>query len=316
VRRRPHPADESGFTLIELLVAGVILIIIVGALADLFVAAQRSQQDLSGRAQAQTQSRVALDAMRRELRCASSISPTAGYPVSSITVQLGSYCPTNTSGSAGSFTWCTKANGSGYALWRYSGSSCSGSGSIRATSITTTSAVTAGKIFTTFTGGSPGVPRAPEPSLSVETAATGGSIVPGTYFYVVTYTIQTTAAPTTTVQTAGTEASVTVPAGSNNNKVDIICPPYPPPTGYQSLGCNIYGRSTTSGSDGLLANYTTVGGATVTTWVDSGSVTPSTTIFAPASSGPSVSVDLPVKVRGAKSIYELIDSLELRNMAR
>jgi hypothetical protein len=111
---------------------------------------------MSNRFQAQQDARLALDKLRQEIHCASAVSGTP--PTSSITITLGSYCPTSglpaSPPATASFTWCTKdktgtappaLNAAPYTLWRYSGSSCSGTGQPWANNLTT------GTVFTTYT---------------------------------------------------------------------------------------------------------------------------------------------------------------------
>ncbi len=140
----------------EMLTATAILGIVLGGLTQLFVSASKSQVDQTNRVRAQLTARVALDQLRREIHCASAVSPTTGFPVASITITLGTYCPT--SGGATTATWCVKDKngnapptaGSPYTLWRYVGASCSGTGLKRARDLVDTSVVTAGKIFRTY----------------------------------------------------------------------------------------------------------------------------------------------------------------------
>jgi prepilin-type N-terminal cleavage/methylation domain-containing protein len=145
-RLRSRLADEGGFTLAELVVVLVILGVVLGALTQFLVSGNNAAADLTARFQAQQQGRLALDALRRELHCASAVSPTSGYPVSSITITLGAYCPSAPSG-GGTVTWCTTGGGIRYALWRYVGSACSGTGVKKADYLT----ASAGKIFTGYT---------------------------------------------------------------------------------------------------------------------------------------------------------------------
>ena len=136
---RRRLAGERGFTLIELLTAMTILMMVMGGLTGLMVSGTRSQLDLQRRFEAQTEARLGLDAFRREVHCAS--ASTAANPGSSVTLTLATTCPT--SGGQTSVTWCTVANGTGrYGLWRYQGSSCSGTGRKYADYLTTQNAFT------------------------------------------------------------------------------------------------------------------------------------------------------------------------------
>jgi prepilin-type N-terminal cleavage/methylation domain-containing protein len=127
-------AAERGYSLSEMLVVLLILGIVLGALTQLFVSASTAQVDMTNRFEAQQDMRLALDKLRREIHCASSV--TAAPPTSSIIIALGSYCPSNGTGAAAQITWCTKDKngnappgaGAPFSLWRYTGTTCSGTG--------------------------------------------------------------------------------------------------------------------------------------------------------------------------------------------
>jgi prepilin-type N-terminal cleavage/methylation domain-containing protein len=151
-RLRRRLAESGGYTLSELIVVLAILLVVVAALAQLFSSASNAQNDMSNRFQAQQDARLALEKLRQEIHCASAVTGTP--PTSSITITLGAYCPTNKTGATTSFTWCTKdktgtappaVNAAPYALWRYSGGLCSGTGQPWANNLTT------GTVFTTYT---------------------------------------------------------------------------------------------------------------------------------------------------------------------
>lgn len=115
--------DQSGFTLIELLTALTILLTVIGSLTALMVSATTSEVDLTKRVRAQQQARLALEAMRRDVHCASTwTGATVGTPTSSITLTLPSGCPSAVGGTQ--FTWCTSGSGSQWALLRVVGTSC------------------------------------------------------------------------------------------------------------------------------------------------------------------------------------------------
>jgi prepilin-type N-terminal cleavage/methylation domain-containing protein len=146
---------EHGYSLSEMLVVLAILGIVLGALTQLFVSASTAQVDMTRRFEAQQDMRLALDKLRRELHCANTITgtlPTTAMPTSSLTISLGSYCPTNGTGGATQIIWCTKDKngnappgaGAPYSLWRYVGSTCSGTGRKWADYLTT------GQIFTDY----------------------------------------------------------------------------------------------------------------------------------------------------------------------
>jgi prepilin-type N-terminal cleavage/methylation domain-containing protein len=132
-------AAEHGYSLSEMLVVLAIIGIVLTALTQLFVSASTAQVDMTKRFEAQQDMRLALDKLRREIHCASGVT-AAPMPTSAITISLGSYCPTNGTGAATQITWCTKdkngtvppnpnpALGAPYSLWRYVGSTCTGTG--------------------------------------------------------------------------------------------------------------------------------------------------------------------------------------------
>ena len=82
--------------------------VVLAGTTQLFMSAMKSQNDQTNRVQAQQDARLALDQLRREIHCASALTTPSGYPASSITITLGSYCPT--AGGATTVTWCTRSS--------------------------------------------------------------------------------------------------------------------------------------------------------------------------------------------------------------
>ena len=117
--------SERGYSLMELITSMAILGTVMASLSALLVSATNSEIDMNRRFQAQTQARLGLDRLRREVHCAMSVTPAG--PASTITLTIPSTCPTAEGQTA--LTWCTVANGANrWDLWRYHGSSCSGTG--------------------------------------------------------------------------------------------------------------------------------------------------------------------------------------------
>jgi type II secretory pathway pseudopilin PulG len=83
---------ERGYSLVELLQVAVILAVVLGALTTVFVRAMNSELEMNQRFLAQQEARVAVDKMRREIHCASAITPAGNSQ--SITVTVPSQCPT------------------------------------------------------------------------------------------------------------------------------------------------------------------------------------------------------------------------------
>jgi prepilin-type N-terminal cleavage/methylation domain-containing protein len=120
-------ADESGLTLIELMVVMVILAIVLGALANVFISGMRANSDANARLAAQGSLRQAMDRLEYEVRCSSGATVSGGG--STVLLTLPSQCIHAT----GTYTWCVSSG----ALLRYSGSTCSGTGQTFASNVTT-----------------------------------------------------------------------------------------------------------------------------------------------------------------------------------
>lgn len=84
---------ERGYTLVELLQVTAVLTTVLTGLTVLFVQATNAELQMNERFQAQQHARLAVDRMRREIHCASGITPTGAS--SSITVTLPAQCPTS-----------------------------------------------------------------------------------------------------------------------------------------------------------------------------------------------------------------------------
>lgn len=116
--------DERGFTLIELITALGMLLIVVTALSGVLISATHIEADINRRFSSQVNARIALDQLRREIHCASSVTPVGAS--TSITIVLGSRCPSATGGAT--VSWCTSGTDTRYALYREVGATCTTSG--------------------------------------------------------------------------------------------------------------------------------------------------------------------------------------------
>ena len=117
-RIRARLSGDAGYSLVEMLTVLVIMSIVFTGITDVFVAGSKAQVDQSNRFQAQLDTRLALDKIRRDAHCASTVS---SYTSSSISLTI-SGC------SGGNVSWCTAQVGSianRYALYRQSGTACS-----------------------------------------------------------------------------------------------------------------------------------------------------------------------------------------------
>jgi prepilin-type N-terminal cleavage/methylation domain-containing protein len=122
---------ERGYSLIEMLTVMVIMGVVMGSLATVFVSASNSETDMNNRYQAQLTARVALDKMRREVHCAKVATPAGVGATSSVTLTL-SWTQSdgtvfNCKTGSGFVTWCTRNLATNrYALYRVVGSTCTG----------------------------------------------------------------------------------------------------------------------------------------------------------------------------------------------
>jgi type II secretory pathway pseudopilin PulG len=165
---RQRLAGEEGISLTELIVVVAILGTIIAGLSQLFVSASNSQVDQTNRVRAQIDGRIALDKLRREIHCASAVSPNPNgtWPTRAVTILVPSSCATYVSGIA-SITWCTTGGAAPYTLRRYPHTSdlstqayanaCANTGSgvtSWTSSVTATTSVTGGQIFRSYTASS------------------------------------------------------------------------------------------------------------------------------------------------------------------
>lgn len=125
--------EERGFTLIELVTVLGMLAIVIGALTSVLMAAMNAEREMSRRFTSQINARLALDQLRREIHCASAVTPSGTS--SSITIVLGARCPT--AGAGTTVSWCTSGTGSRYSLYRVASAVCSSSGKQVADYLTT-----------------------------------------------------------------------------------------------------------------------------------------------------------------------------------
>ncbi len=122
---RARLAAENGYSLVEMLTVMIVLAVVMGAISTLLVQGSKAELDMNNRFQAQSNARLALDRLRREVHCASDITPAGAS--ASVTLAMPSHCPT--AGGSPSVTWCTQSAGTNrYQLWRYVGAACSGTG--------------------------------------------------------------------------------------------------------------------------------------------------------------------------------------------
>jgi prepilin-type N-terminal cleavage/methylation domain-containing protein len=122
VRRRLR--GEAGYSLVEMLTVMVIMSIVFAGITDVFVSGSKAQAEQDRRFQAQLATRLALDKIRKDIHCASDVTP---FATSSVTLKLPAGC-------GGDVSWCTAAvtgYTNRYRLYRQAGTSCSAANGVQ-----------------------------------------------------------------------------------------------------------------------------------------------------------------------------------------
>jgi prepilin-type N-terminal cleavage/methylation domain-containing protein len=132
-RLRRRLGGEAGYSLVEMLTVMVIMGIVFSGITSIFVAGSKAQTDQDNRFQAQQAGRLAVDKIRKDIHCASDVTP---YAANAVTLKEPSSC-------GGDVSWCTVAV-SGYTnryrLYRQTGTSCGASGMMVADYLTNANA--------------------------------------------------------------------------------------------------------------------------------------------------------------------------------
>lgn len=299
-RRLLSAARKSdGVTIFEMLIVLTILLTVIAGMTTLFVSAATTQKDQSNRYQAQQGARDALDALRRELRCASS---AAVVSAAEIRITLPGYCQRPVVAAAADFTWCVKGTSAPYVLWRYVGSACSGTG------VTKAEFLSSSTVFSYNRAVAGPVQTISSPAVGATVA--DGFFKPGTYAYAIT-------ALTSTGEISGSIKKVTI-TGATPNQITLSWGAYA-----GALSYNIYGRddgSTTSEGLRLIGNTAT------TSFVDLGCATPAdgcspavvvtSSLQSPPLATISFSVDIDLSTADGRQRFTVTDEVVLRNSGR
>jgi hypothetical protein len=102
----------------------VIMGVVFSGITTVFVSGSKAQAEQDRRFQAQLNTRLALNKIRRDIHCASDVTP---YATSAVTLKLPSGC-------GGDVSWCTAAvtgYTNRYRLYRQLGTSCSAASGLR-----------------------------------------------------------------------------------------------------------------------------------------------------------------------------------------
>lgn len=118
--------EEAGFSLVELLVTMIILGIVMGGLANIFVSGERASSDGTARLTSQQNVRLAFGRLEFDARCASSASLISSGAGVALTL------PTQCAHATGNVAWCVTSG----ALTRLTGTTCTGSALTYVTDVT------------------------------------------------------------------------------------------------------------------------------------------------------------------------------------
>ncbi len=135
-RLRRLLARQGGYSLIELVTVMLILGIVLAGVTQAFVSGQTAELTMNNRFQAQEQAALALSRLRKDVHCASVISPVGASTAVTITQ------PSGCTGGGGTIKWCTSGSGSRYGLYRTTGATCNSSSTL------VTDYLTSGTVFT------------------------------------------------------------------------------------------------------------------------------------------------------------------------
>ena len=113
--------EEAGYNLVEMLTVMMIMSVVFAGITTVFVAGSNAQAEQDRRFQAQVTTRLALDKIRRDIHCATDVTP---FTTNAVTLKIPTAC-------GGDVSWCTSLV-SGYTnryrLYRQAGTSCSTAG--------------------------------------------------------------------------------------------------------------------------------------------------------------------------------------------
>ena len=137
IERLRRLRGEAGYNLVEMITVMVIMTVVFAGITTVFVAGSKAQSDQERRFQAQVTTRLALDKIRRDIHCASDVTP---FATTAVTLKVPSGC-------GGDVSWCTAAVSgytSRYRLYRQAGATCDSTG------VMVADYLTSGDVFPAF----------------------------------------------------------------------------------------------------------------------------------------------------------------------
>jgi prepilin-type N-terminal cleavage/methylation domain-containing protein len=132
-RVRARLRGEAGYSLVEMLTVMVIMSVVFAGITDVFVSGSKAQADQDNRFQAQLGTRLAMDKIRKDIHCASDVTP---FATTAVTLRRPSGC-------GGDVSWCTVAvtgYTNRYRLFRQLGTTCGVNGTMIADYLTSANA--------------------------------------------------------------------------------------------------------------------------------------------------------------------------------
>ena len=134
--------SERGYSMVELLTVMVIMSIVMTGITTVFVQGSNAELSMNNRFQAQSNARLGLDRIRKDIHCASAVTAQSTTSVTFTDPCLNA--------SASNLSWCTATVGGDIGLYRAPASTCSSaSPAIRQVDrLTTTSVFTYQAAFT------------------------------------------------------------------------------------------------------------------------------------------------------------------------
>ena len=88
-RVRSRLGRETGYSLVEMLTVMVIMSVVFAGITDVFVTGSKAQAEQDNRFQAQLGTRLALDKIRKDVHCASDVTP---FATTAVTLKRPSGC--------------------------------------------------------------------------------------------------------------------------------------------------------------------------------------------------------------------------------
>ena len=119
IRRRLR--GEGGVTIVEMLTVMIIMSIVFAGITSVFVAGSKAAAEQDRRFQAQLTTRLALDKIRKDIHCATDVTP---FTTNAVTLKIPTAC-------GGDVSWCAllvSGYTNRYALYRQLGATCSSAG--------------------------------------------------------------------------------------------------------------------------------------------------------------------------------------------